>query len=479
MDAQIVAEIAAVLLVLFYVMAIASAIEAILKTRTSQGAIAWVIALISMPIVSVPLYLIFGRNKFGGYLEKRIAIEADSLRLIKRSLGSVQPHIASVATQTSLYTSLLNLAPMPATTGNETELLIDGQKTYDSILKGMAGAEKYILFQVYIIRDDDLGRRVGRVMADKARAGVTVYLLYDELGSRAFPGTRLYQQLQMTGVQVAPFNTTQGRRNRLQLNFRNHRKIIAVDGKQAWIGGHNVGDEYLGLNKRVGHWRDTHIRFQGPAVAGAELAFATDWLWATNTHIDIDWTFKGPSGGNSQILVYPSDPASEYEEAGLMFHQIIVAARRRIWITSPYFVPDHAIMSALQLAALRGVDVRVIIPDEPDGPIVAMANWSYTRELLPLGIKVYRYKGGFMHQKVLLMDDELAGVGTANFDNRSFRLNFEITVLVEDAEFAAQVDEMLQADMLRCHEVSLKDIADKPVWFPLAMRTARLLAPVL
>jgi len=479
MDAHIYAEIAAVLLVLLYVMAIASAVEAILKTRTSQGAIAWVISLITMPIISVPLYLIFGRNKFDGYLEKRNAIEADSLRLIKRTRGSVQPHIASLATQTSLYTSLLNLAPMPATTGNQAELLIDGQETYDSILKGMAGAEKYILFQVYIIRDDDLGRRVGRMMADKARAGVTVYLLYDELGSRAFPRTRLYRQLLMTGVQVAPFNTTQGRRNRLQLNFRNHRKIIAVDGKQVWIGGHNVGNEYLGLKKRIGHWRDTHIRFQGPAVAGAELAFATDWLWATNTNVDIDWSFKGPSGGNSQILVYPSDPASEYEEAGLMFHQIIVAARRRIWIASPYFVPDHAIMSALQLAALRGVDVRVIIPDEPDGPIVAMANWSYTRELLPLGIKVYRYKGGFMHQKVLLMDDELAGVGTANFDNRSFRLNFEITVLVEDAEFATQVDQMLQADMLRCHEVSLKDIADKPAWFPLAMGTARLLAPVL
>ena len=283
----------------------------------------------------------------------------------------------------------------------------------------------------------------------------------------------------MTGVLVAPFNTTQGRRNRFQLNFRNHRKVLTVDGKKAWIGGHNVGNEYLGLNKRVGAWRDTHLAFQGPAVAGAELAFATDWLWATNTHIEIDWTFMGPSGGNSQILVYPSDPASEYEEAGLMFHQVIVAARRRIWIASPYFVPDHAIMSALQLAALRGVDVRVIIPDEPDGPVIAMANWSYTRELLPLGVKIYRYQGGFMHQKVLLMDDDVAGVGTANFDNRSFRLNFEITVLVEDADFAAEVDQMLRADMSQCREVSQQDIAEKPFWFPFAMGAARLMSPVL
>lgn len=479
MDAKLVTEIIAVIAVLFYILAIVFAVEAILKTRTSQGAIAWVISLITFPLISVPLYLIFGRNRFDGYLEQREAIEAEFQRLTERTSGSVEQYIVHATADTSLYTSLFNLARMPATTGNQIELLIDGKQTFDSILAGLALAQNYILFQTYIIRDDDLSRRVCRVLEDKARAGVTVYLLYDEIGSRPFPNTRLYKQLQMIGIQVAPFNTTQGRRNRFQLNFRNHRKIVVVDGKQAWIGGHNVGNEYLGLNKRIGQWRDTHVRFEGPAVAGAELAFAADWLWATHSNVDIEWNFSGTSKGKSQILVFPSDPASKYEEAGLMFHQIIVAARRRIWITSPYFVPDQAIISALQLAALRGVDVRVIIPDEPDGPVVAMANWSYTQELLPVGVKVYRYQGGFLHQKVLLMDDEIAGVGTANFDNRSIRLNFEITVLVEDREFAAQVDQMLQADMLRCHQVSLQDIADKPIWFPLAMGAARLVAPVL
>ena len=162
-----------------------------------------------------------------------------------------------------------------------------------------------------------------------------------------------------------------------------------------------------------------------------------------------------------------------------MFHQIIVSAARRIWIASPYFVPDNAIISALQLAALRGVDVRVLIPDEPDGPVVGMANWSFTRQLLPLGVKVYRYQGGFMHQKVLLMDSHLAGVGTANFDNRSFRLNFEITVLVQDDAFAAQVEEMLERDFARSRQVSREELDDKPAWFSLAMAAARLLSPVL
>lgn len=485
MEAPLYTEIFAVVLVLFYVMAIVSALEAILKARTAPGAIAWTISLLTFPLFTVPLYLVFGRNKFDGYFEKRKAVENVSMRLIQRTSGSIEQFTIPVSQDTPLYTSLFNLARMPATSGNKVDLLVDGRQTFDSILAGLEEAEKYILFQFYIIRDDDISKRLCRAMVDKARAGVKVYVLYDEIGSRKFPRTRLYRQLQMTGVQVAPFNTTQGHRNRFQLNFRNHRKVVVVDGKYAWIGGLNVGDEYLGLNKRIGHWRDTHTRVQGPAVLGAELTFATDWHWATRSRLRVDWDFKGESKGDSNVLVFPSDPASDYEEAGLMYHQFIVAARERIWIASPYFVPDHGIISALQLAALRGVDVRVIIPDEPDGPVVAMANWSYTRELLPLGVKVYRYQGGFMHQKVLLMDDRIAGVGTANFDNRSFRLNFEITLLVDDRDFAAQVDQMLRADMRRCREVTEHDIDidkmpfPKRFWFPLAMAVARLFAPLL
>ncbi|MCL4104125.1 UNVERIFIED_CONTAM: hypothetical protein GTU68_034987 [Idotea baltica] len=479
MDIILLTEIVAVTVVLFHVLGIASALEAIIKVRTAQGAIAWAISLLTFPYIAVPCYWVFGRNKFDGYLEQRLEIERESLSLIEQISSSIDQHIVPASDDSPFYSSLYNLARMPATSGNQVELLVDGEQTFDSILAGLESAQKYILFEFYILRDDALGQQLGEVLAQKSRAGIKVKLLYDEIGSRAFHRTKLCKTLISAGVNVAAFNTTQGRRNRFQLNFRNHRKIVVVDSRVAWIGGHNVGIEYLGLDKKIGHWRDTHARFEGPAVLGAEIAFATDWRWATRKPLAIQWEPPPYKKEGCNVLVFPSDPASEFEEAGLMYHQLIVDARERIWIASPYFVPDRGIIAALQLAALRGVDVRVLIPNEPDGPFVAMANWSYTQELLPAGVKVYRYEGGFMHQKVVLMDDQIAGVGTANFDNRSFRLNFEITVLVHSHDFAAEVSAMLEKDFRHAHLVSTEDIEDKPFWFPLAMGAARLMSPLL
>ena len=247
-----IGEIVALGIALFYLLALYCAIEAILQARTPQGAIAWAISLLTFPFVTVPLFLVFGRNRFAGYLERRDQMERKSLELIQRTSGNIQEYIIPVTSDTPLYSSLFNLARMPATRGNKVELLVDGEATFDSIRAGMEEAQHYILFQFYIIRDDDLGRQLARIMSDKARSGVTVYLLYDEIGSRQFDRSRLRRQLEQTGVNIAPFNTRQGWRNRFQLNFRNHRKVVVVDGRVAWVGGHNVGDEYLGKDKRIG-----------------------------------------------------------------------------------------------------------------------------------------------------------------------------------------------------------------------------------
>ncbi|MEE4277076.1 MAG: cardiolipin synthase [Halieaceae bacterium] len=468
----------ALVLALIYFLALISAVEAIVKARTAQGAIAWVVSLMTLPYVSVPLYLVLGRNRFDGYVRERQQIEAMAEARLRNTRSELLEFRASDA-NAPFYKSLHRLARLPTVRGNEVQLLIDGAATFDSIAAGLERAERYVLFQFYIIRDDSLGQRLGRILAERARKKVRVYLLYDEVGSAGFRRSRLHRELREAGVQLAAFNTTQGRRNRLQLNFRNHRKLVVVDGRNAWIGGHNVGVEYLGQKPRYGGWRDTHVRIAGPAVIGAEITFATDWLWARREQLNIDWKLKREAPGSSSVLLFPSDPASEFEEAGLMFHQVIIQARERIWIASPYFVPDRGIVAALQLAALRGVDVRVMIPDRSDGAVVGLANWSFTRELMPAGVAIYRYEPSFMHQKVLLLDRELAGVGTANFDNRSFRLNFEITALVHDEKFCDEVEAMLSADFARSRRVTPEELNGKPFWFLLATSAARLMAPVL
>jgi cardiolipin synthase len=312
----------------------------------------------------------------------------------------------------------------------------------------------------------------------KAQEGVRVYFLYDEVGSHKLSAS-YQQELRAAGVQLYDFHTRKGPRNRFQINFRNHRKIVVVDGEAAWVGGHNVGDEYLGKDPQIGAWRDTHVKIVGPAVMAVQLSFVEDWHWATDGVPEVSWRPRPADDGDINVLVVPTGPADPLETAGLMFVHAINSATRRIWIASPYFVPDESVIAALQLAGLRGVDVRILIPDKPDHLLVYLAAFSYFDEASRTGVKIYRYTEGFMHGKSMLVDDAVAAIGTANFDNRSFRLNFEITAFLTDPDFAAQVKAMFEADFARAREMSTADYDDRPFWFKLAVRLARLSAPIL
>jgi cardiolipin synthase len=254
--------------------------------------------------------------------------------------------------------------------------------------------------------------------------------------------------------------------------------VVVVDGAVAWVGGHNVGDEYLGRDPKFGRWRDTHVRIEGPAALAAQLSFSDDWHWATGRHLDLSWR-PVPSGkADLPVLIVPSGPADPLETANLMFVHAIESARARIWIASPYFVPDRPVITALQLAGLRGVDVRILIPDEVDHLGVYLAAYSYLDEAGSTGVRFYRYRDGFLHEKVMLIDGFAATVGTANFDNRSFRLNFEITAVVMDDGFAAEVEAMFEADLARARLMEPGEYDHKPWWFRFGVRLARLTAPI-
>jgi cardiolipin synthase len=459
---------------------ILTAVHSIMNTRTAQGAIAWSFALVTIPIVSVPLYWIFGRNRFEGYLVARHEGATFTQQLVRERLVEFDSRFGTrFEDDRGRFEICEKLANLPFSKGNRVELLVDGDATFAAILEGIRSAETYVLVQFFIIHDDQIGRQLKDTLISKAKEGIRIYLVYDEIGSHELPKSYL-NELTAAGAEAYSFHSTRGILNRFQLNFRNHRKIVIVDGQTAYLGGHNVGDEYLGRDPKFGHWRDTHVKLEGPCVPCVQLAFLEDWNWSTEHIIqNLHWSDHCIEHQPGQdVLILPTGPADELSSCGLMFVQLINAARHRCWITTPYYIPSDEVYAALQLAVLRGVDVRILVPDSIDHLLVYLSSWSFINTSLKSGVRFFRYENGFLHQKVILIDDDFAAVGTANLDNRSFRLNFEITAAVADREFAGEVEQMLQTDFAAAREMQAGELSRKPYYFRLACEASRLLAPI-
>ncbi|MFH1914117.1 MAG: cardiolipin synthase [Pseudomonadota bacterium] len=461
------------------IVAIYTAVMAVRDTRTPQGSVAWAISLVTFPLISLPLYWVFGRRKFNGYVEAMRAGEKQFREMVRNRHDLPRVRALSARHRPDApRCSFETMAGIPFMAGNELELLVDGKATFASIFRSIEAAERYILIQFFIVRADGLGARLRDLLLRKAAQGVHIKFLYDEIGCNDTPAL-FWRSMIEAGIEVQPFNTTKGRGNRFQLNFRNHRKIVIVDGHTAFVGGLNVGDEYLGLSKKTGPWRDTHLRITGPAVLGVRLSFTKDWYWATRELYDLDLSMP-KTKGKAEVLTLATGPADDLESCSLMFIRAINASKKRFWIASPYYVPDSAVTKALQLAAMRGVDVRIMLPRKADHLLVYLAGYSSLHDLSSVpGIRVYRYAKGFLHEKVFLVDDELAAVGTANLDNRSFRLNFEMTIMVEDRAFCAQVEQMFLTDFKGCVETGTDEYARKSVPYQTAVKFARLLSPIL
>lgn len=461
----------------FYISGIVLAVDAVMTARTSQGSIAWAVSLLALPYVAVPLYWVFGRAKYHGYIDARRTESKDMQPIIDRVIPELPEFVVHLDEERMNFRVMEELAAMPFTRHNDAELFLDGEKAFASIFESIEAAREYVLVQFFIIKDDQLGREFQHALMKKSRAGVRVYLLYDEIGCIRLPGSYL-RELKNAGVDVSPFNTTKGIRNRFQLNFRNHRKVVVVDGRTAYTGGLNVGDEYVGRSEAFDKWRDTHVCVRGPAVQAVQFAFVEDWYWATHRVPDLNWSPERSGSGDRNVLVIPSGPADDLATCGLFFVHAIHSARHRVWIASPYFVPNSEVVAALQIAALRGVDVRILLPEKADHVLVWLSSFSYYNETQPFGVRLFRYQPGFLHQKAMLVDDDIAAVGTANLDNRSFRLNFEITLMVVDEEFGTRVKNMFEQDFADSRMVDHGELDARPVWFRYAVGVARLLSPI-
>ncbi|MGE8508764.1 cardiolipin synthase [Paraburkholderia terricola] len=474
------------LVALAHILGVVAACHAILNTRTSQGAIAWAVSLVAMPYLTLVPYLFLGRSKFAGYADAR-RVENELLRARAHppewDEQASSTGLPMQALGARLVHSLTRLGGMPFLPGNSVRTLVNGTATFEAIFEAIENARHYVIVQFFIVRADALGEMFKDVLIAKAKQGVRVYFLYDSIGSFDLPH-RYVAALTAGGVEMHPFATHRRFVNRLQLNFRNHRKIVSVDGERAFVGGHNIGVEYLGARPPLSPWRDTHIEVRGPAVASIQFVFTEDWHWATQQLPVFDMpaapaAAERPAGHDMHCLVVPSGPADKQETCSLFFVEAINAARERIWITTPYLVPDEAVFAALRLAALRGVDVRIMIPCRRDHVVVFEASKLYAYDSLRAGIRIFRYQPGFLHQKVVLIDSMAAAIGSANLDNRSFRLNFEIMVLTVDRGFAEEVEAMLLEDFAESIEIDRNEYRHASALRRVLMHVARLFAPIL
>jgi cardiolipin synthase len=450
-----------------------SALSAARTARTPQGAMGWVVFLMALPVLAIPAYMFFGHHRFNRYRAAR-----------RQAQALVQGLRRSTAARPAPDTLGINPAPLEAVAGlpvcrdNRVGLLIDGKETFDAIFAAMDAAQEYLLVQFYIVRDDALGRELRDRMIAAAQRGVAVWFMTDRIGSHALP--RSYSAaLAAAGVNLVDPATRRGPKHRFQINFRNHRKTVIADGRTGFTGGLNVGIEYLGQSPVYGPWRDTHLRLEGPAVLQLQLVFAEDWHWLTEEPlIDLlNWDIHLQTDG-VPALIAATGPGDNTENGSMMYFSAIAAARERIWIASPYFVPDLDVVAALKNAALRGLDVRVLMPEMIDHHAPWLAAFSYFDDLRAAGVKVFRYTGGFMHQKVFLIDSRLSGVGTTNLDNRSFRLNFEAMALIFDTGFAQEVETMLAADFASAYELNVP-LGEQKLRIRLGAPVARLFAPLL
>jgi cardiolipin synthase len=451
-------------------------IHAVMHVRTSQGTIAWAVSLITFPYVAIPIYWLLGRSRFHGYVRARKHDDDQLGKLAAKMHQIVASHEVEISKHDAIARAAQYLGGLPFTDGNELTLLIDGKETFESIFHEIEHAEEYVCLNFFIVKNDRIGVRLQQLLIRKARQGVRIWFLFDEIGS--YKLSRKYlRELRRAGVECQSFGANRTWVSRLQYNFRNHRKIVIVDGRVGFIGGINVGDEYLGRNLRFGEWRDTHLRLKGPTVEALQLVFLEDWYWVTNRMLDLTWE-KEVEPANQIAAVIPTGPADGADSWQLLVVESANMARDKLWIASPYFVPDEGVMAALQTASLRGVDVRILIPERADHTLVWLSAFTYYEQSLPFGVRIFRYHKGFLHEKVMLVDDKLAAVGSANLDNRSFRLNFEITAFSPDPKFIREVAAMLAEDFTHSIEATMEDFTGKPFWFRVAARFARLFAPV-
>ncbi len=432
-----------------------------LERKNPESTLAWVLVLTFLPVVGLVLYMIFSQN----IARKQIfRLNPDEKKFVSSSLKKQMDAISSgtyefVNKEADEWKDMIRLNQRYDsayfTQNNSVELFTDGREKFESLIKDIKAAKKSINIEYYIIKWDKVGLRLLKALEEKAKEGVEVRLLMDALGCRQLTNSRI-QPLIDAGAKCAYFFRPRMKIFLMKLNYRNHRKLVVIDNNIGYIGGFNIAREYLSFKEKFGYWRDTHVRIKGGAVRDINARFILDWRFASKENLDFSSIFHEEldTTGTSGIQIVTSGPDSEKQEVKRAYMKMIVSAKKSIYLQTPYFVPDASIIESLKVAALSGIDVRVMIPCMPDHIFVYWATYSYVGELIRSGVKVYIYDNGFLHSKTLVVDGQVASVGSANFDKRSFSLNFEANAIIYDRNIACEMEAAFEKDIILCHQLT-------------------------
>lgn len=459
------------------------------RNRDIASVWAWLLVLVLLPGIGFIIYVFLGRKISGKdiyNLQRQIEVglphyleEHEEDAKYQHTMFTFYRHFRGP--HVDLANMLLEVGNSTLTTDNDVEMITDGKEKFSRLLEDLERAEHHIHICYYIFRSDNLGSKILRILERKAQEGVEIRFLYDPFGTRSLKKSKLKRLIKLGGEVETSFGESVHLLN-FRLNYRNHRKIVIIDGKVGYTGGFNVGDDYLGKYPKMGYWRDTHLRIVGDAVRHLQARFLIDWnasIQSDPVRYDDIYFPKADKSGNTNVQIVASGPDSEMQAIKKGFLKMISMAQESVYIQTPYLIPDDALMETLQIAIHSGVDVKIMIPNKPDHPFIYRATLSYASELVDAGASIYIYDVGFIHAKTIVVDDMLLSVGTSNFDIRSFKLNFEINCFIYDEDLAKEQSRIFKEDCQHSYLLTPEKVRNFSWWEKFKQQFSRLLSPIL
>ena len=480
--------------IVYVIILVLVCLRIIYDTTSTNKTLAYLLLVVFLPIIGVLFYFSFGINYRKRRVYSKKLIEDDALRkvLIKEIIVETEVNLKnnshSIGTGKSLVHLLLKDSLSPLAAGNFVKILLNGEQKFPAVFKALKNAKHHIHIEYYIYENDVIGNQIKDILIAKVREGVKVRFIYDAFGSRSLRKEFL-RELAAAGVEAYPFNRIRFIPLANRVNYRNHRKIIVVDGRCGFVGGINISDRYVnppGKNKRKKkrdlYWRDTHLMIEGPGVQYLQYLFFCDWNFCANQKLEPDGFYfddrKNPEG-NENVQIAASGPDSPTSTVMLSLFKAISLAKKEILLTTPYFIPGESILNALKVASLGGVSVKLLAPGISDSKLVNAAAWSYYDDLLHAGVEIYLYQKGFIHVKTMVVDNFISVLGTANMDYRSFDLNFEVNAVVYGEKIAGELRTMFYEDLKDAIEIEAASWRKRPIYKQLPEKIARLLSPLL